>query len=569
MSRLVVVGLDGATFDLIRPWAAAGKLPTLARLLAEGSHAPLRSVLHPFTAQAWSSMVTGANAGKHRIFDFWERDFGSYGFRLTNASFRALPALWTLLSRAGRRVIVVSVPMTYPPEPVNGVLISGWDTPGPGAAFTYPPALKAELAALAGQPYVIVPDDWKYSVAQRGDLVLAELLREIDVRTAVVSRLMAREPWDLCFFVISALDGASHFLWKYHDPSHPLYDAAATARYFAEDPLLQVYQRADQRLGELLDTLPADARVLVVSDHGEGPLGDVEVHLNLWLARHGLLTLRRPGSQRTLLEAGRRWAAGLVNWGKQLLYGRVSFGTLARLRRLWPDRLRVVLSEESFFPGVDWSRTQAYSEEVRGNVWVNLAGRDPHGIVAPGAAYEAVPDQIIAGLEELADPATGRRLVKKVWRREELFSGPYVERLPDLLVEAEYPDLFRPRGAWGGPEPVRHLTIEEMQRRRITGCHRSAGIFLARGAGIRAGAALPAVESTDIAPAALYLLGEPLPPWVDGRVLTEILEPAAAETIARASDGRPAPAATDAETFEYDEEEARLVAARLKGLGYL
>jgi hypothetical protein len=201
-----------------------------------------------------------------------------------------------------------------------------------------------------------------------------------------------------------------------------------------------------------------------------------------------------------------------------------------------------------------------------------------------------VRDRIIAELPLLTDPRTGRRLIKRVWRREERFSGPYVEHLPDLLVEAEYPDLFRPRGRYRGLEPVRHLTVEQMQRRRVTGCHRSEGIFLARGAGIRAGAALPPVEITDVAPTALYLLGEPIPDWMDGRVLAEILKPTVAETTAQSrarceasrrggeavttnactvSGSVPVSDTPDAETVEYDDEEARLVAARLKGLGYL
>lgn len=567
MTRLVVVGLDGATFDLIEPWVATGKLPNLARLLEQSSHARLKSVIHPFTAQAWSSMVTGANAGKHRIFDFWERDFQSYGFRLTNASFRALPALWSLLSMAGRPVIVVNVPMTYPPEPVNGVLISGWDTPGLQANFTYPAELKAELGQLAGQPYVIVPDDWKYSTAQRGELVLVELLREVDVRFAVVQQLMAREPWDLTFFVVSALDGGAHFLWKYHDPSHPLYDAAETVQYFSDDPLLQVYQRVDQRLGELLATLPPDVYVLVVSDHGEGPLGDLAIHLNLWLAGQGLLAYRTPNSRQSWLAIGRRWAARFVDWAKHQLYGRVSFGTLSRLRSLWPDRLRSMFSEELFYPNVDWSRTLAYSEELRGNIWINLRGRDPQGIVESGAEYEAVRDRIIAELSQLTDPVTGQRLVSRVWRREERFSGPYLESIPDLLVEAEYPDIFQPRGKYRGTAPVRHLTLNEM-RRRVSGCHRPAGIFIARGPGVRAGATLPPAEITDVTPTILYLLDEPIPDWVDGRVLTEMLLPEllVERPISKNESGGEYLSSGD---FEYSPDDEKIIKDRLTGLGYL
>jgi predicted AlkP superfamily phosphohydrolase/phosphomutase len=572
--RVVVVGLDGATFDLIQPWIAQGKLPTLARLLHTSAWAPLESVLHPFTAQAWTSMVTGANQGKHRIFDFWERDFSTYGFRLTNASFRALPALWTLLSQAGRHVIVLNVPMTYPPEKVNGVLVSGWDTPGMGAAFTYPLALKAELSALSGgQPYVIVPDDWKYSTAQRGDMVMAELLREIDVRFAVATSLMAREPWDLTFFVVSALDGAAHFLWKYHDPTHPLYDPAVNAQMFSEDPLLQVYQRADQRLGEFLSTLPPDVHVLVVSDHGEGALEDVEIHLNLWLAQQGLLTLRTPGSRRSPGHALKWLAAKLVDRGKRALYGRVSFSTLSRLRHWWPDKLRVTLGEESFFPGVDWAHTLAYSEEVRGNIWINLKGRDPQGTVAPGTEYEALRDRIITGLQDLRDPRTGKRLVRRVWRREERFSGPFSDRLPDLLVEAEYPDLFRPRGAYTGRDPVRHLAMEEMRHRRITGCHRPNGIFFAHGPAVQPDLSLAPASILDVAPTVLHLLGEPVPSWMDGRVLTEMLTPEAlAGQPVQSRPQTPLPAVNPGDgagVQSYDEAEAQEVTDRLAGLGYL
>ncbi len=568
MSRLLMIGFDGGTFDLIQPWVATGKLPTLARLLSEGCQAPMASVIHPFTAQAWTSMVTGTNAGKHRIFDFWERDFGAYGFRLANASYRATPAIWKLLSQAGRRVIVVNVPMTYPPEPVNGLMISGWDTPGLGAAYTYPPELKGELPEMAGQPYVIVPDDWKASLTNRGDQVLAELLREIEVRTAVVGKLMAREPWDLCFFVITATDGAAHFLWKYHDPAHPLHDAAATARLFEADPLLLVYQRADERLGQLLATLPADTHVLVVSDHGAGSLGDVEIHLNLWLAAEGLLHFRTAASRQPFSDRGRRLAGRLVNWGKRQLRGRVSFDTLARLRQLWPDRLRTALGESAFFPDLDWGRTQAYSEEVRGNIWINVAGRDPQGIVAPGAEYEAVRDRIIARLAELRGPVNGQRLVRRVWRREERFSGPYLERIPDLLVEAEYPDIFRPRGSYRGVEPVRRLTVAEMQRRNTTGCHRSAGIFIAHGADIRQGVTLPGVDITDVAPTALYLLGAPIPDGLDGRVITEALEPDFVKGQPRQAGDQQAES-QDAALLEYTEAEARALARRLSGLGYL
>lgn len=563
-SRLVIIGLDGATFDLIEPWAKAGELPVLARLMTEGTWGPLRSVTHPFTAQAWTSMVTGAQQGKHRIWDFWERDFATYGFRLLNASHRALPALWNLLGQAGRRVIVVNVPQTYPPEPVLGVMVSGRDTPGLSAAYTHPPELKAVLNGVSRTPYVIVPDDWLWMQRGRPDRARQELLREIEVRFDVVQHLMASEPWDLTFFVVSATDGVAHFFWKYHDPDHPLHDPAEAAVY--GDTVLEVYRQCDRRIGQLLERLPAGCHVLVVSDHGQGPLGPQAIHLNLWLEEQGLLQFRAAASDLSRRQRAAVAAARAVQRGKRAIYGRVSFQTLAKLRRIWPDTLRTRLGAEAFFPNVAWARTQAFSEELRGNIWINLAGRDPQGIVQPGAEYEALRDRIVAELPKLTDAVTGARPIRRVWRREELFDGPFLARLPDLIVEAGYPDMFRPHGDYHGPA-ARQLSAAELAQKPLSGCHRQHGIFIAWGPVIRPGGRTADAALVDVAPTALHLLGQAVPVEMDGRVLVEALRPeaAAVATTSLADLGLPAPAGETA----YSDAEAAAVRERLAGLGYL
>jgi predicted AlkP superfamily phosphohydrolase/phosphomutase len=567
-NRLVVIGLDGATFDLIQPWVAAGDLPNLQRLMAEGSWGPLESVVHPFTAQAWTSMVTGVQQGKHRVFDFWERDFTTYGFRLMNASHRALPALWNLLSQAGKQVIVVNVPQTYPPEPVQGVMVSGRDTPGLGAAYTYPPELKAELDSVSATPYVIVPDDWLWTQRGRPDLARAELLREADVRFDATLHLMDTRPWDMVFFVVSATDGAAHFFWKYHDPGHPLYNPAEAEMY--GDTLGEVYRRCDQHIGELLQRLEGqkDVNVLVVSDHGQGPLGPQAIHLNLWLASQGLLHFRSGRNQASLGEQAAIVASRVLQRGKRWLYHQVGFQTLTKLRHWWPDSLRTRLGAETFFPGVDWFQTRAFSEELRGNIWINLAGRDPHGIVQPGAEYEALRDQIVAMLPELTDPATGARPIRRVWRREELFHGPFLERFPDLIVEAAYADVFKPRGAYKGADAARQLTPVELSEITITGCHRSNGVFIAWGPDIRPGGQVRGAALIDVAPTALHLLGQPVPVEMDGHVLHAALAGPAAGPVRAATLAELGFQGAGAEvSFSEDEEE--YVRERLAGLGYL
>ncbi|MFZ2489163.1 MAG: alkaline phosphatase family protein [Anaerolineae bacterium] len=567
-NRLVIIGLDGATFDLIQPWIASGDLPNLQRLMTEGSWGPLESTVHPFTAQAWTSMVTGVQQGKHRVFDFWERDFQTYGFRLINASHRALPALWNLAGHAEKDVIIVNVPQTYPPEPVRGVMVSGRDTPGLSAAYTFPPELKAELDTVSSTPYVIVPDDWLWTQRGRPDLARTELLREADVRFDATLHLMKTRPWDLTFFVVSATDGVAHFFWQYFDPTHPLYNPALAAQY--GDTVREVYQRCDERIGELLAFLQdqPDVNVLVVSDHGEGPLGRQTVHLNLWLETQGLLHFRDKRSQASFSERAAIWASHAMQHGKQWLYRHVGFQTLTKLRHWWPDSIRTRLGAETFFPGVDWFNTRAYSEELRGNIWINLAGRDPHGIVQPGGEYEALRDQIIATLPLLTDPETGRRPIHRVRRREELYSGPFVERFPDLLVEAEYADVFKPHHAYNGPYAARQLSDAELSRINITGCHRSNGVFIAWGPDVQPGGRVQGAALIDIAPTALHLLGQPVPQEMDGHVLLAALKPSAAGPIGATSLAELGFSGAGY-AAEFNDAEAEYVRERLAGLGYL
>jgi predicted AlkP superfamily phosphohydrolase/phosphomutase len=257
-----------------------------------------------------------------------------------------------------------------------------------------------------------------------------------------------------------------------------------------------------------------------------------------------------------------------VQRGKRSLYGRIRFQTLTKLRRLWPDSLRTRLGAEAFFPDVDWSRTQAFSEELRGNIWINLRGRDPQGVVEPGDEYEALRDRIIATLPQLTDPQTGARPIRHVWRREELFGGPFLPRLPDLVVEADYPDMFKPHAAYRGRAAVRQLTAEEMAQRAITGCHRMNGVFIAWGPDVRPGRTTAGARLIDVAPTALHLLGHPIPLEMDGRVLAEALEPQAAGAIETTTLEDLGFDDAGIETA-YSDEEAAYVRERLAGLGYL
>jgi predicted AlkP superfamily phosphohydrolase/phosphomutase len=557
--KLLVVGLDGATLDLIKPWADEGKLPLFSRLMDEGSWGPLRSVLQPYTAQAWSSFLTGKNAGKHGIFDFLVRDFQTYGFRLVNAASRSGDSIWRILSSAGKRVIIVNVPMTYPPEEVNGILISGRDTPGTDVDYTFPKELKKELEAALGG-YLIVPNDWLYMRRGRPDKARDELLREIDIHFASTNYLLSRYPWDFCIFVITATDGVAHFFWRYHDPEHPLYEPDDAAKY--GETILEVYRRIDNELEALIRDLDEEVTLVMLSDHGSGPLHNRAIHLNLWLEREGFLTFREKG--------GPSVPARLFRTAKGLFYSFLPFEKLAKVRALFPDRLRSRLLSQTVFYDLDWSKTKAYSEEFRGHIWINLKGRDPQGSVEPGTEYEQTRESIISRLSELRDPQTGGRLLEGVHRREDLYKGPFLEGLPDLIVEAKgTPAIFHPSPKDRSGGAVRILSKREMRQLKTSGGHLMDGLFLVRGQGIRPGCRVEGARLIDLAPTLLYLMGEPIPEDMDGQVLSQIF----ASSFLEAHPIRTAKSASETASLgderRYNEEEERRIKEQLKGLGYL
>jgi len=568
MRKTLIVGLDGATFDLIRPWVADGLLPTFARLMREGAHGELRSVLPPLTAPAWATMVTGTNPGKHGLVDFWARDFHSYGFRLLNASARARPALWDLVGQHGGKVIVCNVPMTYPPTPVNGVMVSGLDTPGLDSEYTYPASLKQELDRAAGD-YRIVGDDWRFGRTRQYDRARRAPFDDLEARFAAADYLLDRYPWDLAMVVFTATDGTSHFFWHLLDETHPLYDPQAAALY--GDTLLRVYQALDGKLAALLRALPKEGLLIVVSDHGNGPISDRAIYLNAWLEQQGLLHYRR-GS---IWESARRALLGTVVHSLRgiavRVYDRLPHHRRVRLEAVLPGggkRIDSLLTSAQ----IDWSKTRAFSEEVRGSIWINLAGRDPQGIVSPGPEYEALCQQIVEGVAGLRDPRTAAPLIRRAYRREELYHGPYAHLRPDITLEAnDTLQIFRKTDAGTPTAAVRILSRRELAQGHTTGQHLMNGILLMFGPGIREGSALQGLQMQDVAPTVLYAMDLPIPRWMDGKVMLQAFAPsyAAAHAPAYSEDNESeGPAATPAQT-RYSEEETEIIEERLRGLGYL
>ena len=277
-ARVLVVGLDGATWDLADRFVGEGRMPVLERLLAEGARAPLNSTMPPMTLPSWSSMLTGCNPGRHGIFDFVRRQPGTWDLEFTNATHRLVPTLHRVLSDRGGRVASIAVPTTWPPDDINGVVVSGFDSPvstGIDGSFCHPPELYGELQRRFG--------GLRFADFQETDIgpgwhedALAALLREIPRKEGIGRWLMGRERFDLFMLLFGESDTVSHHFWMFQDEGSPRHPASWFGRPLPRalrDAIRTVYSRLDQALGRLIDAAQPDV-VCVCSDHGFGGAGD-------------------------------------------------------------------------------------------------------------------------------------------------------------------------------------------------------------------------------------------------------------------------------------------------------
>ncbi len=543
MSRILVVGIDGGTLNLLRPWASQGVLPNLARLIQDGVCGPLESTLPPVTSPAWPSFATGKNPGKHGVFDFIRPTAGEVS--LVNSTSIRARTLWQILSAAGRRVGVINVPVTYPPAPVNGFLIGGLLSPR-GSRFAYPTDLLEPYAAELGAYRIAPAVQCKPGHEQP---FLDDLLDLVERRARYALCLLRDHPCDFFMVHFQATDVLQHALWSLLDSGHPLHDAQQAERLGPS--IRAIYARIDQAIGELLAAAGDDVDLLVMSDHGFGPL-HWTVNLNLLLLEAGLLQLKHDTFTR--LRAG-LFRAGLTPAAAWRLIERAGLQDV--VWRVSKSTRNKVVGKFLSFDDVDWSRTRAYSMGHVGQIYVNLKGREPNGIVAPGAESEAVCQQVIDALQTLRHPETGQPLLERVVPGAQAAHGPYAGQGPDLHIVLDgYRAIAFPLFATDGRLVTRQI-------RGDTGCHRLHGLLLAAGPHIRAGQAVESARIVDLAPTILHLLGLPVPDDMDGRVLTSLLtvdRPVQIEHIA-ATD---TPAQQD-----LSAEDSAEVEERLRALGYL
>src|SRR6266446_8925168 len=354
--KAVIVGLDAATWTLIRPWMAEGGMPNLGKLMKKGVSGPLESILPPITPPAWTSFMTGKNPGKHGIFNFVETENDTYAMNYINAGSRRSPTVWKLLNDAGISVGTMNIPFTYPPEKLKGFQISGLDTPSENSPYTYPPELKQELLRQTK-----IEHDIRYlgfmSTDERRDQVLAEMRKVDEQWTTAALYLLEKHPQDVMMFVFMSIDTVQHYFWQYMDRGHFLHDPKAEPRF--QNAVRQVYERLDAATGRIIANVSADTAVFVVSDHGGGPISDRKIFLNRYLAQLGLLHYRNKES-----SGVRRLAKKIFQGGFSLMHSSLPPRQKGYLAELFPTLRKKAELAYTSFASIDWTRTKAYCSEV-------------------------------------------------------------------------------------------------------------------------------------------------------------------------------------------------------------
>jgi len=551
-SKVLVIGLDGVPLSLIRGWAEEGKLPTFRRLMERGVVGDLRSTIPPTSGPSWSTFMTGKNPGKTGIYDFLYRREGTYSFPPVNASRRDGVAIWKLLSDRGRTVGVVNVPMSYPVEKVNGYMISGWMTPYSAQDFSYPEDLWRELRDEIGY-YTIYPTE-TFAPSRRDSFFEAcdDLL---DLRSRTVSYLMEKYPTDFFMVVLFDTDRVLHQLWHYLDPGHPW--RAAGDGTDKSDPVVRYFQHVDKKVAQIVERADEDTLVIVLSDHGMGPAHNFIV-LNNWLLDVGLLQLKRD-----VPRVLKRWLfdMGFTLRNVHRVADRLGLAKHAEYKGLYSMDHLMKLIFLSFLD-VDWSRSKAYSfGRHLGSIYLNVKGREPEGIIAPGREYEEAREEIIRLAEQFADPRTGEPLIGEIIKREDVYEGPYLDRAPDLILRPrDERNIFFGLADFGS-----NATVDTVYR--YSGMHRDYGLLMMSGKGVKRGGAIESAGIEDLAPTILYAMGSPIPADMDGKVLDQVFtEEFKAQTpLVRGEEA----SSRELEELGYSEEAEEEIKERLRGLGYL
>lgn len=515
--KVAVIGLDGATFDLLTPWINQGKLPTFKRLMDMGSWGPLESTFPPVTSPAWTSFMTGKNPGKHGVFDFI--DVTEKVPRLVSSKTIGTGKVWNYLSVNGKKCIVLNVPLTYPPEPLNGgVMVTGMLTP-PDKPFTYPADLADKIKQNVGEYRIDVDSKNK---RRRKDAYLKDIYETTELRTQCAKYLLQNYPWDFFMMVYTSTDRLQHVFWD--NPN----------------VMLDYYTKLDKHLDEVIKCLKHNVSIIFVSDHGFRTVRQ-KLYLNHMLEKEGYLSLKNVWTRGKDFHSWRKLRE--KEQSKQKRFFRTFLNSI-HFRKRWV---------------IDWKATRAYY--LRGGIYINSKERNATGPVNMDREYETLRDEMIDMLKPLECPLNGKKIFDRVLKKEEAYNGPYLNIAPDILLQCGDDSMVILDKRLGKKELFKNCD------ERLPSDHSIYGIFLITGLHVKKGANIKGHKIQDIAPTIMYLMGLPIPEDMDGKVLKDVFEESYLEKHPLRYEKIQAEKQDDVDV--YSEEDEQKLKAHLENLGYL
>lgn len=528
-ARTLIIGLDGATWKVADPLIAQGKLPNLAMIKQQGTWSYLNSTTPPMTLPSWSSMLTGCNPGKHGIFDFVE--YQNRSLRFVHALDRCVPTIHQIVSDRGGRVASLLVPTTWPPVSINGVMISGFDSPvstDVDASFCHPKALYQELRRRFGSVHFA---DLQESNIQEGwhEEAFPRLIKEVERKRQLGEWLLQQERWDCFMLLFGESDTVSHHFWMFHDPQSPRFRNVPALR----NAVVDVYQRLDQALGSLIEKANPDW-ICVCSDHGFGGAGEHVLYLNNFLQQNGWLTSKRESRLAPL---------------RQKIAKRVPHSILGKVFRSLPVSIRDGFESRARYGGIDFDQTRAFSDEMNYAATIRMPSM---------VGFERLKEHLSAWKVD------GHHPVQGVHKREDLYWGEAVERSAEVIVELnlreEYSYTILSSGSVPSQTVWRKLDQSEHMGGKglgMNGTHRQHGVLGLYGSGIDS-QQVPA-NMEDITPTLLHVMGESVPSYMDGKVL------AGSEVVSFSTEE----VASSSQDLDLSPRQSQAIRSRLESLGYL
>ncbi len=548
-AKLIMIGLDGGTFKIIDPLIEEGKLPNFKHLIENGTKATLKSTIPPLTAPAWVTLMTGVNPGKHGLFDFRKMGEITYDMpynpqptetcALMHSQYYAGKTIWDLIGKTGLKMSVIMMPMTYPPWPINGYMLSGYPSPDFKNPSGYPKEWASSLGSLFDMPFILRNNE---------DILIRECQKLVKRCEEIIIKQLEENECDIYSIVFSSTDFLQHYLWKYHLNGKSKYNNA----------IRDIYIEIDKSVGRILELVDRNqCSVAVLSDHGFMASPEKYFNTNAWLVKEGYLVVREKSLRNKIFSY----------FLKPFKYQKVSIKLRVFIKSYFkylPKILRKKLAGSYYSTNqFNWPASKAFRYKVgmAEGIAINLKGRQPAGVVGP-EEYENLRSEIIKKLSEFRDTDTGEKVISEIYKREEAYQGKFVDLLPDIVFMLGSQHK-------GGVGIDKNGIIEpalELSESAISGNHDMNGILILSGPKFKKNSNITPVKMVDIFPTVLYDLGIPIPSYSDGRVIKEALNDEFSSVPPKYREGESYEAVKSSDISSGEEEQMKKA---LRGLGYI